>query len=70
MLKEYEIGFLSGPIGVLAQAEGKVYELDENLFCPIVDGRYAGEDCRDVLATAIAWWEKQLDLIEAAAAAP
>jgi hypothetical protein len=67
LLKEYRIGFLSGPVDVVVQPDGAVFSLGENLFCPIADGRYAGEDCRDVLAEGIAWWERQLDAIEAKA---
>lgn len=62
VLKEYEIGFLSGPIPVMAS--GQSFTLDENLFCPISDGEFAGEDCRDILKQAIAWWEEQLREIE------
>jgi hypothetical protein len=64
ILKEYEIGFLAGPIDVLAQPSEQMCSIDENLFCPISEGRYAGEDGRDVMADAIAWWERQLNAIE------
>lgn len=67
ILKEYEVGFLAGPID--AVADGALYSLDQHLFCPIADGEFAGEDCRDILDQAIAWWESQLDRIEAAARA-
>ena len=63
ILKEYEIGFLAGPIDVVAG--GELHTLGEHLFCPIADGTFAGEDCRDILAQAIAWWESQLNSIEA-----
>ncbi|MBM3130952.1 MAG: hypothetical protein FJ009_20280 [Chloroflexi bacterium] len=62
VLKEYEVGFLSGPIPVTAS--GEIFVLDENLHCPISDGAYAGEDCRDVLKQSIEWWEMQLQAIE------
>ena len=45
-------------------ANTEAFTLDDNLFCPIADGPYAGEDCRDVLEEAIAWWDTQLALIE------
>ncbi|MBI3761065.1 MAG: hypothetical protein HY260_04275 [Chloroflexi bacterium] len=61
-LKQYELGFLSGPIHVAAS--GQLFTLDENLFCPISDGAFAGEDCRDVLKEAIDWWERKLQAIE------
>ena len=64
VLKQYEFGFLFGPIGVIVPAEQEVVELDESLFCPILEGRYEGEDCRDVLADAIKWWKTQLDVID------
>jgi len=63
VLKEYEQGFLAGPIVVTAA--GQQFSLEENLFTPLGDGRYAGEDCRDVLERAILWWESQLNDIEA-----
>lgn len=62
VLKEYEMGFLSGPIHVAAS--GQLFTLDENLFCPISDGAFAGEDCRDILKEAIDWWKNQLQGIE------
>jgi hypothetical protein len=62
VLKEYSVGFLSGPMNIVA--DNKIYTLDENLFCPLSDGAFAGEDCRDVLKSAIEWWERQLDDIE------
>jgi hypothetical protein len=64
LLKEYDVGFLSGPVHMLIEPEGQAFTLDENLFCPISDGRYAGEDGRDVMAGAIAWWENQLANLE------
>ena len=63
VLKEYELGFLAEPIDVVAGAE--LHTLDEHLFCPIADGVFAGEDCRDILEQAITWWERQLSRIEA-----
>src|SRR5688572_30822042 len=39
VLKEYSVGFLSGPIPIVA--DGEIYELDENLFCPLGDGTFA-----------------------------
>lgn len=62
VLKEYAIGFLAGPMNLTAS--GETFTLGENLFCPISDGVYAGEDCRGVLEEAINWWETQLQAIE------
>lgn len=64
ILKEYEFGFLSGPIDVLVTPDNELFVLDDNLFCPISGGRFAGEDCRDILADAIAWWERELSIID------
>lgn len=65
ILKQYEAGFLAGPVDVLAG--GEVHSLDDHLFSPITDGTFAGEDCRDVLELALEWWEHQLTTIESAA---
>ena len=65
VLKRYEIGFFAGPVDVVAG--GEVHTLDDHLFCPITDGAFAGEDCRDVLEQAIEWWKRQLAEIESAA---
>lgn len=62
VLKEYSRGFLAAPINIFAA--GEVFELNENLFNPLSDGAFAGEDCRDVLEQAIEWWEQQLTEIE------
>jgi hypothetical protein len=64
VLKQYEFGFLFGPMGVIIPAEQDIVELDEGLFCPILEGRYEGEDCRDILGDAIKWWKNQLNMIE------
>jgi hypothetical protein len=65
VLKQYEVGFFAGPVDVVAG--GELHTLDDHFFCPITDGPFAGEDCRDVLEQAIEWWEQQLASIEAAA---
>ena len=64
VLKQYEVGFFAGPVDVVAG--GELHTLDDHLFCPITDGTFAGEDCRDVLEQAIEWWERQLAAIESA----
>ena len=66
LLKEYEFGFLSGPIEIIATPENESFNIGENLFLPMSEGVYAGEDCRDVLGEAIAWWNLQLHQIESA----
>ena len=64
VLKEYEFGFLSGPINVLAFPETQVFHLSANLYVPLMDGPYSGEDCLDVLREAINWWSTQLAEID------
>ena len=68
ILKKYEFGFLNGPIEVVTG--GEHHTISEQLFCPIADGTFAGEDCRDILQQAIAWWENQLNSIEATVQTP
>ena len=63
VLKQYEAGFYAGPVEITSGEDGP-YRLTGQLFCPINDGPYAGEDCRDVLAEAIEWWERQLAFVE------
>jgi hypothetical protein len=65
VLKQYEMGFFSGPVEVVAGSD--VATLDNHIFCPITDGAFAGEDCRDVLEQAIEWWRRQLAEIESVA---
>lgn len=62
VLKQYEIGFFGGPVDVVAGDQ--LHTLNDHLFCPITDGPFSGEDCRDILEQAIVWWEQQLDSIE------
>lgn len=62
VLKQYEVVFFAGPVNVVAS--GEIHTLGEHLFCPITDGKFAGEDCRDLLEQAIEWWEWQLNDIE------
>lgn len=64
ILKEYEFGFLSGPVEVVVTPSATLFTLEDNLFCPISGGRFEGEDCRDVLSEAIAWWERELFSID------
>ncbi|MCB1560809.1 MAG: hypothetical protein KDI75_06905 [Xanthomonadales bacterium] len=68
VLKEYEFGFLSGPTEVLIVPVGHTEILDQQLFCPLVSGHFAGEDCRDVLGMAIDWWHTHLDAIDSVVA--
>lgn len=41
-----------------------VAEIDENIYRPMIEGPWAGDDARDVLTAAIEWWERELDAID------
>jgi hypothetical protein len=71
VLKEYEFGFMSGAgtVSGLVLPDGLLETLTDNFFCPMIDGRFAGVDCRDVLELAVNWWQQQLDVIDRAVAA-
>jgi len=43
---------------------GQVFNLDENVYRPLLDGPWEGDDCRDVLKEAIDWWSAQLNAID------
>jgi hypothetical protein len=49
----------------LCGREPDVLDLDENVYRPLLDGPWEGEDGRDVLSLAISWWGVQLDAIDA-----
>jgi hypothetical protein len=42
----------------------QVFKLNENIYRPLLDGPWAGDDARDVLSEAISWWEDELDVID------
>lgn len=67
VLKQYKVGFDPGPVKLIAERDKVpigVYKVGDNIFCPIIEGPFSGEDCRDILKEAIDWWERQLSLIE------
>ncbi|QEX20217.1 hypothetical protein FRZ61_01330 [Hypericibacter adhaerens] len=41
-----------------------VGKIGENIYRPLLDGTWEGDDARDVLSEAIAWWERELAAIE------
>jgi hypothetical protein len=43
-------------------------EIGENIYRPLLDGPWEGDDARDVLSEAIAWWDGQLTAVEREAA--
>jgi hypothetical protein len=77
ILKEYQINIhpledVSVAVqGVLRPVDGgeaidlaDVFNIGENIYRPVVDGPWEGEDARDILETAIRWWVAELQLIE------
>lgn len=77
IIKQYKHRMSSGPVMLAAitpvesdkaEAAGACLA-DENLFRPMLSGKYEGEDGRDLLDEAIAWWKRELDEIEMAARA-
>jgi hypothetical protein len=64
LLKEYLFNPNMGKVDVLVEPLNQIYTLSENLFCPMSDGLYEGEDCRDIMLEAIEWWTQQLNYID------
>jgi hypothetical protein len=62
LLKEARRGVLAIPYDLLAGKEG--HSVDFQIYAPMVDGPYGGEDCRDVLKLAINWWKRELKEIK------
>ncbi|TAL27605.1 MAG: hypothetical protein EPN97_17215 [Alphaproteobacteria bacterium] len=44
--------------------EATVCGLDENIYRPMLDGTWEGDDARDVLMHAINWWGDQLNKVD------
>lgn len=44
---------------------GDVFNIGENIYRPMLEGPWEGEDAREVLIEAIDWWERELSLIDA-----
>jgi len=78
ILKEYESDvYPLAEINVILEAkpktgdsndaivESEFFELDENIYRPMLDGKWEGEDARDVLNQAILWWEQELSIVRA-----
>ena len=73
VVKEYAIGISEGPVPVVVSFEDPTtgelsgYELDpigENIYRPMTEGFYEGEDGRTLIELAIDWWEKQLSEVD------
>lgn len=49
----------------LSWGEDVVYEVDFDIYAPMLRGPWEGLDCRDVVREAIAWWRTELAVIQA-----
>ena len=43
----------------------ETFPISDNIYRPMLDGYREGDDARDVLSDALAWWSKELDAIDA-----
>ncbi len=64
ILKEYDFAHDDHEQKLMVLPSMELFSLGELLFCPIEEGEYAGEDCRDILHDAILWWDEQLKKLE------
>lgn len=66
VLKEYERRFLMGEHMIVARPPDgeETHVVDSELYIPMVDGAFAGQDAREVVRDAMNWWERELNLIE------
>ena len=67
ILKEYSSTMTEGPVPLLAYLQnGEGFDvirqalIEENIYRPMSDGPYEGEDGRTVLDEAIEWWGNNL----------
>lgn len=71
IVKEYVFTMTEGPVPLMAfiqQDDGfdmiRQTLLEENIYRPVAEGPYEGEDGRTLIDDAISWWRSQLDLID------
>lgn len=77
LLKEYRsdvhpLGGITVAVELTAQPLGEgdqvrlghVAEIGENIYRPMLDGPWEGDDARDVLNAVIDWWDKQLEVLD------
>jgi hypothetical protein len=43
----------------------QIIPIGDNIYRPLLDGYWEGDDARDVLEEALQWWTRQLDAIDA-----
>lgn len=77
LLKEYHsdvhpLGEVAVAVELMAQPVdggdqvrfGHVAEIGENIYRPMLDGPWEGDDARDVMSLAITWWGRQLEALD------
>lgn len=66
-LKTYEVGVSQeSEISLFVEDDGMIegtYSLPADLFRPLENGPFAGEDARDIYLQAIYWWREQLERV-------
>ena len=67
ILKEYNAGITEGSVDVMTAVQSSCgfqftshASLEDNIYRPLTDGPFAGEDGRTILDYAIDWWVAQL----------
>lgn len=71
ILKEYQSSMTNGPVPVIAYLQSndgfdtiRQFLIEENLYRPVSEGIFCGEDGRTLIDQAIDWWFSQLDEID------
>ncbi len=68
ILKEYELGFVYGEHMVIVESPSNTdvnpFILGPDLYVPLDDGEFAGEDVRDLIRDSVAWWDQELGAVE------
>jgi hypothetical protein len=68
LIHRYETAIYEGScitLGVEDAGVVEMFALDECIYKPMESGPFAGEDGRDVLKSAIDWWDAELEWIDA-----
>jgi len=63
VLKQYELRFQFSPMVTTPEAD-HAWRLGSAIYCPLTEGAYCGEHACDVLREAVAWWSREMDLID------
>ncbi len=59
------VEFTAQPVGGGSPVRfAHIGKIGENIYRPLLEGPWEGDDARDVLSEAIAWWDSELTAIE------